>query len=325
MAALLLMEGVSIGQSSNFSNSNTDWLKTRNELILSGGAMNFLGDLGGLDQEGTDYSIVDLEIPMTAFTAYVGFRHRLKKTLSWRGQFTYGKIQGDDNLTAEQFRNYRNLHFKSNVFELANMLEFGWSIDKAGHRYEIPGAKGFKSTSYYIFVYGGIGALYFNPKAQYNGSWVALQPLGTEGQVVDPEQKKYSRVTYTIPLGIGGRVLVGRKITLGFDLCYRIVGSDYLDDVSTDYYNNDIIRAQQGDVAADLADPSSGDNWNWTIHGEQRGDPETKDAIVNANITVGYNLVSYGRRGAKASLGSSGWQRKQRKRKGIKNKSRKRF
>ena len=28
----------------------------------------------------------------------------------------------------------------------------------------------------------GVGGFYFNPKAKYEGKWVSLQPLGTEGQ-----------------------------------------------------------------------------------------------------------------------------------------------
>jgi hypothetical protein len=28
--------------------------------------------------------------------------------------------------------------------------------------------------------YGGVGLLYFNPKAELNGTWHALQPLQTE-------------------------------------------------------------------------------------------------------------------------------------------------
>lgn len=50
-------------------------------------------------------------------------------------------------------------------------------------------------------------------------------------------------------------------------------------------------------MAADLADPSSGANWNWTIQGEQRGDPTTKDAILSANLQLCYNLTGFNNKG----------------------------
>src|SRR5690606_7893182 len=172
---------------------------------------------------------------------------------------------------------------------------------------------GFKNKSLYLYAYTGAGVLYFNPKANYNGSWVALQPLGTEGQVVADTLKKYSRITATIPMGAGLRVLITKRINIGIEVSFRKVFSDYLDDVSGDYYNNDLIRAVSGDMAADLADPSSQQNPEWTIQGEQRGDPTTKDAILFAHFMISYNLTGFGNLGGKGtSRGLGGGSRKTR-------------
>ncbi len=289
-------------QSTNFRSGN-DWLRTKETVFLGLGATNFLGDLGGLDQIGTDYSMKDIEWSLTRPSVYVAYRNRLTRNISTRSMLMWGIVKGDDQLTQETFRNYRNLHFRSHVWEVSQLLEFGVNLDKIGKRYNVT-KNGFKNMSTYVYVFGGAGFMFFNPKANINGKWRALQPYGTEGQVAADTLKKYKRFTYTIPVGIGARFMVSKRMNIGLEVTYRKAGSDYIDDVSGDYYDNNLILAAQGEDAAKLADPSSGANENWTIHGEQRGDPETKDAILSANIYVAYNLTGFnnlGRRRKKSS------------------------
>lgn len=290
-----LLDLPSNGQSTNFS-SGDDWRRTKEELILGLGVSNCLSDLGGLDQIGTDYHFVDIEWPMTRPSVYFAYRNRLNKTFSWRSTLLWGVLKGDDNLTAEPFRNYRNLHFRTHFWEVSQIIEIGTGFDKIGKRYNVS-KKGYKNFSVYLYGYLGVGAMFFNPKAKYEGKWRALQPLGTEGQVAADSLKKYSRFTYTLPIGAGLKMYVGKRFNIGLEFAYRKVGSDYIDDVSGDYYYNNIIRGQQGDMAADLADPSSGANWNWTIQGEQRGDPTTKDAILSAHLQLCYNLTGFNSKG----------------------------
>lgn len=316
ISLLVLLCSSSYAQSTNFA-SKDDWRRTKQELILGLGATNFLGDLGGLDQIGTDYSIVDIEWQLTRPSIYLGYRNRLNKNISVRSMFHWGMVKGDDQLTQETFRNYRNLHFRSSTWELSQSIEFGISIEKIGQRYDV--AKGFNNFSSYLYGFIGAGVMFFNPKAELGGKWVALQPLGTEGQVAADTLKKYSRFTYTIPIGVGFRFMLSKRINLGIEVAYRKTGSDYIDDVSTDYYDNALIQAVQGDDAAYLADPSSGVNENWTIHGEQRGDPDEKDAILTAHLMVSYNLTGFN------NLGGKRKNNVRKRRKGIKRRYRAMF
>ena len=48
---------------------STEWKKYRKEIYLGIGGANFLGDLGGLDRIGTDYSPADLEFALTQISA----------------------------------------------------------------------------------------------------------------------------------------------------------------------------------------------------------------------------------------------------------------
>jgi hypothetical protein len=70
----------------------------------------------------------------------------------------------------------------------------------------------------------------------------------------------------------------------------RYTFTDYIDDASTIYYDNDKLRAEKGDAAADLADPSSGENPNWTAAGSPRGNPKNNDHYLSIFVTFTYNL-----------------------------------
>lgn len=282
----------SLAQTTNFNSSN-DWLRTQKELVIGFGTSNVLSDLGGLDRIGTDYSFADLETSQFSLSAQAGYRYRFHKNWAYKGGLAWVRVKGSDQLTQEAYRNYRNLHFRTDIFELYNGVEWGFSRDRVGKRYSFKGLKGFKNSSSYWYVGAGVGVFWFNPKAQYGGGWVALQPLGTEGQVAADTLKKYSRISVSIPLTAGCRFLLGKKITLGLEIGFRKIFTDYIDDVSTDYYDNDLIRQAGGDKAAQLADPSSGVFSEWTIHGEQRGDPTTLDAYMSGMLTIGYNLSGF--------------------------------
>ncbi|MGQ9846683.1 MAG: DUF6089 family protein [Bacteroidales bacterium] len=263
----------------------------RYEIFYGLGAANFLGELGGANREGTNF-VRDLEISMTRPVFSLGFRYRIKETISTKTMLSYGWLRGDDKLTLEKFRHYRNLAFRSPIVEFSNQFEYSIIREKQGHRYNlrrVRGLKGFKTNTYF-FV--GFGVIYFNPKNKYNGKWYALQPLGTEGQGLVPTRKKYSRISMCIPYGIGFKYGLNRRLNIGLEFGARKTFSDYLDDVSTTYFDNQMIREARGDVAAYLADPSDGTHPNWTAAYQQRGDAKDKDSYMFLIINLTYKLYT---------------------------------
>lgn len=274
-----------------FSQSSSRWKRMRYEVFYGFGATNFLGELGGADREGTNF-VRDLEISMTRPLFSFGGRYRITETFSTKTMLSYGWLRGNDALTKETFRNYRNLAFRSPLVEFSNQFEYSIIREKQGHRYNlrrVRGLKGFKTNTYF-FV--GFGVIYFNPKNKYNGKWYALQPLGTEGQGLVPTRKKYSRISLCIPYGIGFKYGLNRRSNIGLEFGARKTFSDYLDDVSTTYYDNQMIRDARGDVASYLADPSDGTHPNWTAAYQQRGDAKDKDAYMFLIINYTYKLYS---------------------------------
>ncbi len=274
------------------------WKAYRYEVDYGLGATNFLGELGGANQIGTNY-FKDLEFSQTRLAANVGLRYKINEYLASKFNFFYGKVAGNDRLTQEYFRKYRNLSFKSNIYELSVNLEASFMKEQVGHRYRLRGIRGQRGFEMYTYAFMGVGAFYFNPKANLGGTWYALQPLGTEGQGIIASRKPYSRLQLCVPVGFGFKYTIDRRWGVGLEYGIRKTWTDYIDDVSTTYYDNDAIRKAHGDVSADLADRSDGGKSQSdksrpeiTGSGQQRGDPRDHDSYMFAILSINYKLVT---------------------------------
>ena len=63
-----------------------------------------------------------------------------------------------------------------------------------------------------------------------------LQPLGTEGQYSGKYNvKPYSLYQISIPVGIGTKYKINNFLDLSFEIGYRVLFFDYIDDVSSNY------------------------------------------------------------------------------------------
>ena len=277
-------------------------MRYRYEWVYGVGASNFLGELGGADQVGTNFA-KDLEFVSTRPTIHIGIRYQTSRYTAVKGNLFMGILKGGDNLTQETYRKNRNLQFRSPVIELSGQFEGYILREDVGHIYKIRNASGMKRFNFRHYGFIGIGAFFFNPQALYNGTWVNLQPLGTEGQNFTPGKKPYSRFNIAVPLGIGTKVGLDRKWSLGLEIGIRKTFTDYIDDVSTEYADNNLIQANAPAgselMAGYLADPSlnlsccydPATEWNNTAPGLQRGDPTDKDSYMFAMITASYKVL----------------------------------
>lgn len=299
----LLITALSLVAKAQYFAKRDSWKKERKEWIIGGGASNFLGDLGGLNKVGTHYSYADLELALTHPTASLGYRYRLNKRFASRTEFSYLLVSGSDKLTLEQYRHNRNLSFRSNIFEFSTNIELSLSFDRHGNRYHIKKTmmRRYRAYSTYYYLFVGIGGFWYNPKAQYGGNWYALQKLSTEGEGLPGGAHKYKRISISIPMGIGCRFKLNAKWTVGLEYNFRKTFTDYIDDVSSTYYDPKLLLQAKGPVAVALADPSLGLIPNATAPngdgtGAQRGDTRDKDSYMNLEVKVGYVLNSKKRR-----------------------------
>lgn len=292
----LLLASFSFGQHSNF-NTQRNWSMNKKEIVFGLGATQFLGDLGGRNRIGRDYSIADIDFPSTGIGGMVGYRYRFHPYWATTTSLNVGLLRGSDAKTSEIIRNSRNLEFRSIIVELHQRLEFiVLSNEKVGARYKVRGHKYAKNKNTQLYVFGGVGVSYFNPKARYNGAWTALRPLSTEGQGMADGIDKTLPVTLTLPSGFGVRVGMGQMWRIGLEATYVKTFSDYIDDVHGVYYDPSKLSSPQ---AAYLSNPAQ-NNSQWFGPGQQRGDKQN-DTYFYLNIVAQRNITykNYTKKGGK--------------------------
>lgn len=173
----------------------------------------------------------------------------------------------------------RNLRFRTEITEVA--IQYEWNITGLDFRLG-------KKTSPYVFA--GLSGFYFNPQTQYQGQWIDLQPLGTEGQIME-HGKGYNRYQLAIPFGLGFRWAISPRVHAGLEFGARKTFTDYLDDVSGAYPDLNLLHAHNP-LAAKLSDrsyevpQSSGSG----AAGKMRGNPDSMDWFFQNSVSVSIAL-----------------------------------
>gem|GEM_PF-7019984 len=87
----------------------------------------------------------------------------------------------------------------------------------------------------YAIVGGGIYT--FDPQAELNGQWYALQPLRLEGQGFNEykDRKTYELTQFNLLGGLGLKYEINSFLNARLEFVHRKLFTDYLDDVSTEY------------------------------------------------------------------------------------------
>ncbi len=231
---------------------------------------------------GTSYYLGDLNVDQHFGLAQPAggllYRYNLNPRWAFKMNAYYGEIVGDDASKAGE-NQQRNLSFKSGVLDIGAQMELNF------FRY----FTGSQKSYFTPYIFGGVALFSFNPKAEYNGEWYELQPLGTEGQgtTAYPDRKTYSLTSVSFPFGLGFKYSLSRKVCIGGEWGMRKTFTDYLDDVSTTYADPDVLRAENTEMAAILADRSIQVTGEPPIEpGMQRGNSKNKDWYSFAGLFV---------------------------------------
>ena len=234
--------------------------KVYNALGVSLNALNYYGDLAPRPSK------ISTDIGFTRPGLGVSFAHRFGPRYTLTATFFYSTLRGADTDSADPddtsngiFRYNRNLSFRSRIKELSVVAAFDLFPNQATYISRV------KWTPY---AFLGAAVLHHNPKAQVPetdlqgnplpnaGQWVALQPLGTEGQngglaTTDANYgiKPYKLIQPAIPFGLGMRFRINEVMDFSAELGFRYLFTDYLDDVSGNYVdlsvfgNNELAKA----------------------------------------------------------------------------------
>lgn len=234
-------------------------------------------------------------------------RYDLNYMFTLRGSALFGTISGSDkNYDDDPGRARRNLSFRSNVVEFSGQLEwnlFGYESD--------PNTR---ARSPYLFA--GVGVYKFNPKAyfeydpaifsqgpnpidpngelaKYDGKWVELQPLGTEGQETTKynDKRRYGLTQVSIPIGFGFKTQLNEDWALGIEAGVRKTFTDYLDDVSSIYVDDQIVGGAYGYLAVAMKDRAREVGQESFANDNPRGNSNNKDWYMFLGFTLTRPIV----------------------------------
>jgi hypothetical protein len=202
----------------------------------------------------------------------LGARYDVSEHLAARTYFSFSSLQADDKNGTATMR-ARNLNFKTSLFEWE--LSGQYNIFSLNDKWWTP------------YVFAGVGMYRFNPHTQNAaGEKVFLQPLSTEGQGIRSGTSPYKRTQFSLPFGFGLDYSLNEDMRLGLEAGYRVLFTDYLDDVSTTYADRNALFQAKGQQAVDLAWRGGEVNGApYPPEGTQRGNPNSKDGYYYVAIT----------------------------------------
>jgi len=259
------------------------------------GAMNCLTDIGGAKGIGKRF-IKDLNMGTTSFCGGVYINAMYKNAVALRLEGTFGQVSANDNVLKNvnpldiAYQRYnRNTSFRSRISEVSLTLELHplfMFINYQERESDPP------RLSPYLLA--GVGFYSFNPQSQLkNGNWVDLQPLSTEGQGFTKytDKKPYKLQQMNFPVGLGLKYELSSLLNLRGEFVYRVLTTDYLDDVSTTYsdplWYGDYFTGTKYDNAMEMRDRQIN---KVTGAGGKRGSPKQKDAFFTFNLKLGLTL-----------------------------------
>ncbi|MFK8037011.1 MAG: DUF6089 family protein [Crocinitomicaceae bacterium] len=259
---------------------------------VKAGIANYLGDIGGGDLARP--FVFNLELKDTRWSTGAFVRYRFHPLFAYQGSFTYARVQGKDSESDNRARQGRNLSFKNDILCLDHKLEFypsQLSMSDVGRR-------GRYRTDFKTFIFAGIGTIFHNPKALYNGDWVKLRPLMTEGE-------KYSKFSFSIPVGAGFYFTYRKQHRFGFELSWNYTFTDYLDDVSGVYVDPSamssdplapILANRNPELNYSENDYPASANFGPKISGQtnlnKRGDASANDNFILMTLSYSYVIKS---------------------------------
>lgn len=250
------------------------------------GTSNYIGDLSNNSS--------NLYLGESKMAFGVLAKYNINYLFAVRAGLNYTKIGGrDSNVKNDDFVRMRNLSFQSKIIEFSLIGEVN-----------IPGYQAYAlSMPISPYLFGGISFFNYNPRTRYEGNWVELQGLGTEGQGMAGRDAKYKLSDISIPFGIGVKYALNDKINLGLELGARYALTDYLDDVGGTYVSYNELLAGNGNLAAALGNRTGEllENNDPIIveTGTQRGDLKSNDWYFILGLTVTYNFMDNGLMGSR--------------------------
>ena len=250
------------------------------ELGVQGGASGYMGDLNPENPAA-----------FNDWSAGLFVKYNFNHTLGLRGNFAYANASAYDFQSSVPQRKNRWLGFYNPVMEASLLVDFNFFkwLPQRGR------------VVYTPYIFAGIGGIVFEPKRTTRPSSggpseeVYLRDYMTEGVA-------YNNRAISIPFGAGFKYNLRGPFSIGVELGYRLALTDYLDDVSGDYFDYNTFGSQKPNSTDSYPKrpPFTQDNWEQIANpsdapvNSQRGDGRPYDSFMTVGITLSYTIFKGG-------------------------------
>lgn len=234
------------------------------DLGLSLGGANYNGDLSE-----------NWKSSLKSTHPYLGVHARLSLDPFFSLRILYARftLSGSDSYSTNESIKKRNLSFSSDMSE--------WSLTAQVQVLDLFSYEPLRCSP---FLQLGLGIVYFNPRTYYQGTWVSLQPLGTEGQGLPNYKDPYALHALCGIMGGGLRFALSSNVTIAMEYVWRLSASDYIDDASGYYVSYSYLLQNKGRTAADLGNKIDAQT------GDQRANPKSNDGYQSFSFSVNFHL-----------------------------------
>ncbi|MGK6352390.1 DUF6089 family protein [Parapedobacter sp. DT-150] len=246
------------------------------ELGLQGGASGYMGDINP-----------ENPLAFNDWSASASIKYNINPTWGIRANVAYANTFAHDHYSRTVQRQQRYLGFFGGVKEAALLADFNFFkwLPQRGRIVYTP------------YVFAGVGAVQFDPKAKPNWYGVALPGESTiRLRDYNTEGTSYDNTAISIPFGAGFKYNLRGPWTVGAELAYRLTLTDRLDDVSGNYADFSTF-GQPGYPPAPSISPA---DWNnianpsGSAAGTQRGDGRPYDSFMTVGISLSYTIFKGG-------------------------------
>jgi opacity protein-like surface antigen len=239
--------------------------------------------LGGISNYSGDLQSKSFTLDQSNFAFGAGVQYDVTRNISVSSTLSLLKVSAADKYNKPDLQ-FRNLSFESQIFE--------WNVLAEYNFFDL------RKKVFTPYVFGGVAYFHFNPYAfDSTGRKIYLRPLSTEGQGLPqyPDSKPYSLNQFAIPFGAGIKLRITENVVLAYEVSFRKLFTDYLDDVSNRYVDESILLSERGPTAVMMAyrgGELKGGNPNYPPSGTVRGNPKYKDFYYFTGIKVSIAILS---------------------------------
>lgn len=203
------------------------WKYKRYQASVYAGTSQFFGDVGDYSNGENVIGLKDLTLRQTRFSVGISAKYWVVEEATIKAGVSFTSLHGTDVRGSNSERGFIST---TSVIEPTIGGEYYFVRNKVRNRYFFMqgGGSGLPFRSFFdVYASLGIGAAIFDV---------------TPNEVLESKMQKDAGVALTLPVGAGVNLVMSPKVSIGTEILFHCVLSDYLDGYTSQYSSgNDLF------------------------------------------------------------------------------------